>query len=103
MAYLTCNCGSSEFVSWVKLKQTQVGGVVPEVGGYLCASPACLKKADIGLLLKTLELRRLEVEVTQKNEELENAKAAEAARAKGKAPEERQLRDLPPRTDRLGG
>src|SRR3972149_2080381 len=100
MAYLSCECGSQEFVSWQKLKQTQAGGTVTEIGGYVCRG--CNTLVDIGHLMRLLDRKRLELELRQKNEELENAKAAEAARyaaakAKGKAAEEPELRNVPPR------
>ena len=107
MANLLCECGSGEFIAWQKLKQTQSGGMVPEVGGWRCADPKCAKKADVATLLRLIECKRLEMELKQKTEELENARAAEkaighAATSAREAAETPELRNVPPGTDRMG-
>lgn len=93
MAYLECVCESGDFVAIVKLKTSAVGGIVPEVAGYACLS--CKEKADTGMLLKRLELRRKAAELTELEADIARDKEMVARKPEKKVVKS-EAKDLPP-------
>ena len=100
LMYLICECGSQDFLVWNKLKTTQAGGVVSEIGGWRCGR--CLEKTDVGHLVRRVEIARKEAELQQLNAEIADAKAIRPPAQAGKAAEEPELRNVPPGTNRMG-
>lgn len=80
--YLFCACGNGLVVRVLKLRDSQAGSVVEEVGGWQCANVACGKPIDSGKLLRAAQLQKKVAELRQSTEEL----AAEGASAEGVEP-----------------
>lgn len=86
--FLKCECGSGEFIKWSRLRRLDSGSNAEEIGGYQCANPECLKKADLGAMGRRLELEAKAKELRELTEEVKNATPAKPEPAKAGKTEE---------------
>ena len=77
--YLQCTCGNRDFVKWHKLRTSQTGSVVEEVGGSRCM--ACGQNADFARLMREADLRTRRAELAELQKEIDERDGAQANQA----------------------